>query len=372
MDRFALLSARLEGDVLQPVWFETPAEVEAVFGPGSYPVHTVGKFRYHWHLGSPVRGIRQRLRTFRFYLRKGREIYRERPFDCIVAYSHMTTGVMAGILKWFTGSKLIIEVVTSPEHVYITNRARPRLHERGMKFYSDVCLHLSLSMADRAHLLFSNQLQAYRAFRKIPRSVFHEFVPVSLMSKPEQRETREQYVLLVGAPWYLKGADVLIRAFLEVSPEFPAVRLRILGHYPDKAEMEAMTCGSDRIEIMKARPPTEALEVIGQASVFVLPSRCEGLARVLLEAMAAGVPVVGSIVGGTPALVRDGENGFLFPVGDHKALAERLRRLLGDEQLRSRMGVAGYARAHGELNEDCYVREFARMIHATASGQDTL
>jgi hypothetical protein len=92
MDRFALLSARLEGDVLQPVWFETPAEVEAVFGPGSYPVHTVGKFRYHWHLGSPVRGIRQRLRTFRFYLRKGREIYRERPFDCIVAYSHMTTG----------------------------------------------------------------------------------------------------------------------------------------------------------------------------------------------------------------------------------------------------------------------------------------
>ncbi len=69
MDRFYLLSSLLEGEVLQPIWFQTPQDVEAMFGPGSYPVHTVGKFRYHWFLDSPKRGLRHRLATFRFYLR---------------------------------------------------------------------------------------------------------------------------------------------------------------------------------------------------------------------------------------------------------------------------------------------------------------
>src|SRR5580704_151813 len=117
-DRFRLLSTELEGDVLQPIWFPTAGEVEAMFGLGSYPVYTVGRFRYHWFL-SPTRGFRKRLETFRFYLRKGRELHRERPFDCIVVYSHMTTALCAALLKLFTGAKLIVEVVTSPHLAYI-------------------------------------------------------------------------------------------------------------------------------------------------------------------------------------------------------------------------------------------------------------
>jgi hypothetical protein len=84
-DRFYLLSEQLEGDVLQPSWFQTPAEIEAVFGAGSYPAYTVGKFRYHWILFS-TRGLRQRLITFWSYLKIGLRLHRERPFDCIVAY----------------------------------------------------------------------------------------------------------------------------------------------------------------------------------------------------------------------------------------------------------------------------------------------
>jgi len=84
-----------------------------------------------------------------------------------------------------------------------------------------------------------------------------------------------------------------------------------------------------------------------------------------MEAMAAAVPVVASDVGGIPTLVRDGENGYVIPVGDHDALAVRLRQLLSDRPLRRRMGDAGYVRAHSELNEQTYVREFTRMIAAT-------
>ena len=69
-DRFYLLSEELEGDVLQPIWFSTPEQVEAVFGPGSYPVYTAGRFRYHWFL-SRHRGIRQKIATFSSMCEKG-------------------------------------------------------------------------------------------------------------------------------------------------------------------------------------------------------------------------------------------------------------------------------------------------------------
>ena len=364
-DRFYLLSRLLEGDVLQPIWFETPEEVEAVFGPGSYPVHTVGKFRYHWFLNSGPRNISHRLATYRFYLRKGIELHREHRIDCIVAYSHMTTGLIGGVLKLLTGARLVIEIATSPDLVYITERPRPGLRERIMKLYSDICLHLSMFAADRAHLLYPKQLQPYTLLRSKPRSVFHEFVPVSIIDRDDDLESRERYILMVGAPWYLKGADVLIKAFLALAPEFPDVKLKILGYYPDRAELEALTGGSPRIEILKARPNVEALEIIKRATIMVQPSRCEGLGRTLLEAMSAAVPVIGSDVGGIPTLVHDGENGFLFPVGDSRALGARLRQLLGDDQLRRRMGESGYVRAHGKLNEETYVKEFARMIEKT-------
>ncbi len=80
--------------------------------------------------------------------------------------------------------------------------------------------------------------------------------------------------------------------------------------------------------------------------------------------------MIGSDVGGIPTLVRDGENGFLIPRGDHEVLSVRLRQLLLDGRLRRRMGESGYERAHGELNEDRYVREFARMVEVAVAGKD--
>jgi glycosyltransferase involved in cell wall biosynthesis len=369
-DRFQLLSGEIEGDVLQPIWFGTPPEVEAVFGEGSYPIYTAGNFRYHWLLSSNRPGLGRRLATFWAYLRKGLELHRERRFECIVAYSHMTTGMLAGVLKLLTGARLVIEIVTSPHLVYITERANPGWRERMMKTYSDFCLHLSGLLADRMHFLFPDQLSRYPLLRKVKNSVFHEFVPVAAVERASDAEVRDPYVLLVGAPWYLKGVDTMIEAFLLLAPAFPDVTLKILGHFPDREQFEGLTRGSPLIEILKARPPEQALQLISRAMVLVLPSRCEGGPRVLIEAMAAGIPVIGSEVGGIPFLVRDGEDGFLFPVGDAKALSVRLRKLLEDAPLRRRMGDSGYRRTHAELNERRYVDEFTRMIRATIEGHE--
>jgi glycosyltransferase involved in cell wall biosynthesis len=366
-DRFYLLSQELEGDVLQPVWFRTPEEVEAVFGPGSYPVYTAGRFRYHWFLSLRYQGVFQRLATFRFYLRKGLALCRERHYDCIVVYSHMTPALCAGLLKLLTRGRLIVEIATSPNLVYLAERPNPGWRERAMHLYSDICLHLSMLLANRAHFLSPRQLSMYPLLRNVKNSVFHEFVTVSMIDK-HREEPSEMYVLLVGAPWYLKGADLLVEAFLRLAPDFPHVKLKILGFFPDREKLDELIGGSPQIEILKPLPNPEALLVIGDASILVLPSRCEGMGRVLIEGMAAGVPLIGSDVGGIPFMIRDGENGYVFPAGDARALEARLRELLSDAETRRRMGENGYKRAHGELNEKVYVEQFTHMVEAAVKG----
>ncbi len=367
-NRFSMLSEHMDGDILHPIWFRTPEEVEGEFGPGSYPVFTNGRFRYHWYLAWRT-GLGLRLGRLWFYISTGLRIYRERRYDCVVTYSHMMTGLCGAALKLLTGAKLVVEIVTAPERIYLTYRPRPTLGERLTAMYSDFCLYVCVWLCDRLHLLAPSLLAPYRRLRKAPASVFHEFIPVSAIERLGEAE--ERFILFVGAPWYLKGADLLIKAFLRLSPDFPGIKLKLLGYYPDREQLEALAAGSPQIEILKARPNPETLKIISQATIFALPSRCEGMPRVILEAMAAGVPVVGSDVGGISYLIRDGENGFLVLPEDAAALEARLRHLLSDAELRKRMGARGYELAHTVFNEQVYVEQFTRMVEAAVRGGES-
>lgn len=96
-------------------------------------------------------------------------------------------------------------------------------------------------------------------------------------------------------------------------------------------------------------------ELLSSSSVFVLSSSSEALPVSVLEAMAAGLPVVATRVGGVPELVVDGETGFLVPPSDAAALAAALQRLLDDPELRARLGAAGRARAEEHFALDSFV-----------------
>jgi glycosyltransferase involved in cell wall biosynthesis len=368
-DRFYLMSEFLEGDVLQPIWFRSREEVEAELGPGSFPVYESGRFRYHWFLAfHPDGRNRSRLARFWFYIRKGVELHRERAFDCIIAYSHMTTGLMAACVKLLTGAKLIIEVVINPKLAYVTEYAQLRLRDRLMKLYSDVCLHLTVWAADRVHLLYPTQLAAYATLRKTKASVFHEYVTVSKIQA--HTEDEERYIVLVGSPWHRKGADRLIEAFKLLAPDFPDVKLKIVGWYlqEERQELEALAGDWKQIELVRAVPNPATLRIISGSMVLVHPARCEGGPRTVVEGLAAGVPVVGSDVGFIPELIRQGENGFVVPGGNVPELAQRLRQLLADPDLRRRLGENGYKLAHTELTEEVYVKKFTAMIAAAVRG----
>jgi glycosyltransferase involved in cell wall biosynthesis len=363
-DRFFLLSEHLEGDVLHPIWFERPEQVEELFGPGSFPVYTRGRFRYHWFLAFEHSGWRRRIAWLWFYLRTGLRLHREKPFDCIVAYSHMMPALVAVVLKLFTRAKLIVEIMTAPELSYLHEHQKLTFLDRMLRVVSDVSLHITVLMSDRVHALYKSQLGHYPRLQRVPTSVFHDFVLLSLI--PPAAEP-QPVILLVGAPWYLKGADLLISAFRQVTNEFPGITLKIQGYYPDKDKLEALIDGLPRVEIVKAVPNPETLQRISTALILVHPSRVDGLSRVLIEAMGAGVPIITSSAGGNPHCVRDA--GLVFPSGDADELSRVLRQLLADRELRERLGRRAREVAQAEYSEQVYVDKFVRMIEDTVKSK---
>ncbi|MGI8424681.1 MAG: glycosyltransferase family 4 protein [Chloroflexota bacterium] len=136
-------------------------------------------------------------------------------------------------------------------------------------------------------------------------------------------------------PW--KNLDFLI----DLVPRFPdGLTLAIVGGGPDHMQLaeRARRLGvNGRVRITGGVPHEEVQRYLRAADVFVLNTRYEGLSHVLLEAMAAGAPVVASAVGGNPEVVRSGENGLLVPLDDGEAIVSAIDRLLADSELRDRL-----------------------------------
>jgi glycosyltransferase involved in cell wall biosynthesis len=161
-------------------------------------------------------------------------------------------------------------------------------------------------------------------------------------SASRRREARERLGLprdaaVVGTVARLappKDLESLLHGFAAVAAERPAARLVLIGDGPRRAEAEAMVRAlgaTDRVVF--AGPRRDVPELLPAFDVMVLPSHHEGLPRTIVEAMATGIPVVASGVGGIPEVVVDGTTGLLVPPGDPAALASAVERVLDDPAL---------------------------------------
>src|SRR5947207_9677915 len=159
----------------------------------------------------------------------------------------------------------------------------------------------------------------------------------------------------------------VIDVFERVSRVIPS-RLAMIGDGPDRSRAESF-CREhhlrDRVFFLGNVPNLE--EIVGAANLFLLPSEAESFGMAALEAMASEVPVIATRAGGLPEVVVEGETGYLLPVGDVDAMAERAIAILSDKTLHRRLGRAGRARAEGEFNVNRVVpmyREFYERIGA--------
>jgi glycosyltransferase involved in cell wall biosynthesis len=150
-------------------------------------------------------------------------------------------------------------------------------------------------------------------------------------------------VAFVGRLTSDKGIPELMEAFLQLAAQFPDLRLLLVGCFEDADPLPVATrrCVETHPHVIFAGSVQDTAAYYAIADVLVLPSHREGLPTVVLEAQAAGKPVVGASATGIVDLVVDGETGLLFPVGDVPALAEALARLITDKALASKLGLAG-------------------------------
>jgi glycosyltransferase involved in cell wall biosynthesis len=159
-----------------------------------------------------------------------------------------------------------------------------------------------------------------------------------------------------------KGHETLLAAVALL----PELELRLIGDGSARQALEALV---ERLGIAKRvrflgalRLPEEIAAALGELDLFALASQAEGLPTAVLEAMAVGVPVVATAVGGVPELVRDGETGRLVPVGDPVALAGAMAELLGDAPRRARL--AQNARAVAEAHSVAHVAGLVEALYA--------
>ena len=156
--------------------------------------------------------------------------------------------------------------------------------------------------------------------------------------------------MFVGNDWRRKGLVVLLRALEEVAKAVPQASLVVIGDFPGPErpkilELAARHHVADRVSIVGPLGIAELTAYLWHGDVFVLPSYREALGVAVIEAMAAGMPVVATEVGGIPEAVRDHREGLLCQPGDPRELAAHLTLLLKGEKLRHGFAEAALERA---------------------------
>ena len=155
----------------------------------------------------------------------------------------------------------------------------------------------------------------------------------------------------IGRLTEVKQQDLLIRGFAQIKNRVSDAHLLLVGDGPLRGDLRALAESlglSDRVHFAGYQAQPE--RYLRAMDVFALTSRSEGMPLALLEAWAAGLPVVVSRVGGLPELVDDGRTGLLFDFSDEAALATALCDLLADVEAARRLGAAGRARVEARYS----------------------
>lgn len=142
-----------------------------------------------------------------------------------------------------------------------------------------------------------------------------------------------KYIVYIGRLSHIKGLDVLMEAMAQL----PQVPLKIVGEGELLEQVKARNIPN--VECVGFKSGEELKRLVANASFSVLPSRCyENFPYSVLETMSLGKPVIGARIGGIPELVRDGETGYTFAVGNAAELREKIAKLFNDQESIDRMG----------------------------------
>jgi glycosyltransferase involved in cell wall biosynthesis len=278
-------------------------------------------------------------------------------------YREMLPAVIARRLR---GSPFIVRIATGGEfgdiarlHVIPFGRWMLRLARR-----ADAIISLSQQITD----------ELLRAGFERPRIVeiangvdIQRFTPASAEEKVRLRRelglpVEGTQVIFTGRLNYQKGLDTLIRSWKDVQSAHPDARLLLLGKDEEGGTLQQLAAELHLEEAIHFLGHSEqVLPYLRSSDVFVLPSLFEGLSNALLEAMACGLAVVTTNIGGTCEVIRPDIDGLLIEPGDVAALADQLNRVVGDAAFRQQLALQARKRVEEQYTLDRTVERYAAL-----------
>jgi glycosyltransferase involved in cell wall biosynthesis len=285
--------------------------------------------------------------------RIARELRRSRPDVVLTQSPYEAAAALAARRLARSAARIVVEL-------HGDWRTATRLYgsrlRRVLEPLTEPVARAALRRADVVRTISGYTTELIRPLGREPAATFPAYFDLSAFTaRPPAPLPDAPAALFVGVLERYKGIDVLTQAWARVCTRV-AVTLHVVGDGPLAGAIEGKGIRWDR-----RLTAEEVARALDEASLLVLPSRSEGLPRIVIEAFCRGRPVVGTRAGGIPDIVEDGVSGLLVPAGDPEALAAALVRCLGDRALLERLAAGARASAKAWLQTP---EQFARNMLA--------
>jgi glycosyltransferase involved in cell wall biosynthesis len=263
---------------------------------------------------------------------------RERPEVVVTQSPYEAAAVLA--VRRLVGSRARVAVELHGDWRTATRLYGSRWR-RALEPLTEPVARAALRRADVVRTISGYTTGLIRPLGREPAAVFPAYVDLSaFVERPVAPLPDAPVVLFVGVLERYKGVDVLAEAWPRVVERVTDAALRVVGDGPLAPTVEGLGARWERR--LRSEEVAQALD---EASLLVLPSRSEGLPRIVIEAFCRGRPVVGAAAGGIPDIVEDGVSGLVVPPEDPAALADGLVRCLADRPLLERLAEGAGASA---------------------------
>jgi glycosyltransferase involved in cell wall biosynthesis len=270
---------------------------------------------------------------FASLLSQVRTLHRRQPLDLIHAHAALPCGHAAALLSRELGIPFVVTV--HGLDAFFNNQVTGYLGEwcKRVSVWVYQSSAKTICISEKVRNCVLNGVSAETA-------VVYNGVDTELFSPaPETQPTAS--ILCIGNLIPIKGQELLLRAFAAVRRQFPKLECELIGDGPERAHLEALARTLEIANCVYFRgrqSRTEVATAMARCTLFALPSRYEGLGCVYLEAMASGKPVIACMGQGIEEIIEHGRNGWLTEPDDLPALVESLTQLLGNDDMRSRIG----------------------------------
>lgn len=295
-------------------------------------------------------------------------LHRKRPIDVIHAHSALPCGHAAALLS----RHLNIPFVVTLHGLDVFNTCLlggvPAEWRRRASINVYRAARMAICISDRVQRLLRDGMQ-----EGVPSTVVYNGTDTDFFSPARGGPPRQpgSEILIVGNLNAAKGHELALRAVRQIGASFPQLRCRIIGEGSGRARFEALAreLGIEpqvRFEGRKSR--SEVADAMRACTVFLLPSRYEGLGCVYLEAMACGKPVIACQGQGIDEIVEHGKNGWLIPVEGLDELARGLSTLLRSPDLCSRLGASARETVRNGLTLSDQARRLSQIYREAVAG----